>query len=75
MFNGTSPLVPQPVDYLFTALVFVAVILLIASVVVFLRQPRKAPRDLWILVFLIMVPVIAPVIYLRRTLPITRHTR
>lgn len=63
--NGVSPLEPSPVDYVFMLLTLVAVVLLVASVIVFFRQPNRGWSDVWIVLFLVFIPVVGPLVYLR----------
>ena len=67
--NGVSPLEPSPVDYVFMLLTLVAVVLLVASVIVFFRQPNRRPNrrwsDVWIVLFLVFIPVVGLLVYLR----------
>lgn len=63
--NGVSPLEPSPVDYVFMLLTLVAVVLLVASVIVFFRQPNRRWSDVWIVLFLVFIPVVGPLVYLR----------
>ena len=45
-------------------LTFVAVVLLAVSLIVFLRQPNKRWSDAWIVLFLVLIPLIGPLVYL-----------
>ena len=62
--DGVSPLEPRPIDYVFMLLTFAAVVLLVVSLIVFLRQPNKRWSDAWIVLFLVFIPLIGPVVYL-----------
>ena len=62
--DGVSPLEPLPVDYVFMLLTFVAVVLLAVSLIVFLRQPNKRWSDAWVVLFLVLIPLIGPLVYL-----------
>ena len=63
--DGVSPLEPSPVDYVFMLLTLAAVVLLVASVIVFFRQPNRRWSDVWIVLFLVFIPVVGPLVYLR----------
>lgn len=63
--NGVSPLEPSPVDYVFMLLTLVAVVLLVASAIVFFRQPNRRWSVVWIVLFLVFIPVVGPLVYLR----------
>lgn len=62
--DGASPLEPSPVDYVFMLLTLAAVVLLAVSVIVFFRQPNKRWSDVWIVPFLVLIPLIGPLMYL-----------
>ena len=62
--DGASPLEPHPIDYVFMLLTFVAVVLLAVSLIVFLRQPNKRWSDAWVVLFLVLIPLIGPLVYL-----------
>ena len=62
--NGVSPSEPSPVDYVFMLLTLAAVVLLVASIIVFFRQPNRRWSDVWIVLFLVFIPVVGPLAYL-----------
>lgn len=62
--DGASPLEPYPVDYVFMLLTLAAVVLLAVSVIVFFRQPNKRWSDIWIVLFLVLIPLVGPFVYL-----------
>ena len=41
-----------------------AVVLLAVSMIVFFRQPNRQWSDVWVVLFLVLIPLIGPIVYL-----------